>query len=233
MNRRRAPVARRGSRGPGSSRRRCCLLSRSHSPPRSRPRRSKAAPAQRISDGHVDFSGIWSPDRNFIYDLHDALDKGQGAAVTAVGRERSRANGRRKTIPKRNCLPTGVPRQLRIRGGSSRPRRTCSSCLKATSTAIARSFSTDARIPTIPIRPGTATPWPLGRRHAGRGYRWLQRQVLVRLRRAPAHRAAARGRALSPARLRSSRVRHDGRGPRRLHEAVHMHGHSATSTTSS
>ena len=36
----------------------------------------KAAPTPRAADGHVDFSGMWSPDRNFIYDIHDTLEKG-------------------------------------------------------------------------------------------------------------------------------------------------------------
>jgi hypothetical protein len=37
----------------------------------------KPAAAPRTVNGKVDFSGIWSPDRNFIYDLHDALEKGE------------------------------------------------------------------------------------------------------------------------------------------------------------
>src|SRR5213078_4284149 len=36
----------------------------------------KAAPTPRTADGHVDLSGMWSPDRNFIYDIHDTLEKG-------------------------------------------------------------------------------------------------------------------------------------------------------------
>jgi len=70
----------------------------------------KSAPAPRTADGHVDFSGIWSPDRNFIYDLHDALNKGESLPLQPwaekVARERLS-----KDDPEAQCLPTGVPRQ--------------------------------------------------------------------------------------------------------------------------
>jgi len=70
----------------------------------------KAAPAPRTADGHVDFSGIWGPDRNFIYDLNDALDKGTVLPLQPwaekIARERPS-----KDDPEAQCLPTGVPRQ--------------------------------------------------------------------------------------------------------------------------
>ena len=70
----------------------------------------KSASAPRTADGHVDFSGIWSPDRNFIYDLNDALDKGTTLPLQPwaekVARERPS-----KDDPEAQCLPTGVPRQ--------------------------------------------------------------------------------------------------------------------------
>ncbi|HJZ70110.1 MAG TPA: hypothetical protein VKE51_00140, partial [Vicinamibacterales bacterium] len=80
---------------------------------RARPKRVEivqAAPAPRTADGKVDFSGIWGPDRNFIYDIHDALKKGDSLPIQPwaekVARERLS-----KDDPEAHCLPTGVPRQ--------------------------------------------------------------------------------------------------------------------------
>jgi hypothetical protein len=62
------------------------------------------------ADGKTDFSGIWSADRNFIYDLHDALKKGETLPLQPwaekVARERMS-----KDDPEAQCLPAGVPRQ--------------------------------------------------------------------------------------------------------------------------
>jgi hypothetical protein len=71
---------------------------------------AKSAPTPRTADGKVDFSGIWSPDRTFIYDIHDALPKGTELPLQPwaekVARERLS-----KDDPEARCLPTGVPRQ--------------------------------------------------------------------------------------------------------------------------
>ena len=70
----------------------------------------RPGPAPRTTDGKVDFSGIWSPDRNFIYDLHDALPKGTDLPLQPwaekIARERLSIDD-----PEALCLPTGVPRQ--------------------------------------------------------------------------------------------------------------------------
>jgi hypothetical protein len=70
----------------------------------------KPAPAPRTAGGKVDFSGIWSPDRTFIYDIHDALKKGETVPLQpwALKVTRERLS---KDDPEALCLPTGVPRQ--------------------------------------------------------------------------------------------------------------------------
>ena len=71
---------------------------------------AKSAPAPRTADGKPDFSGIWSPDRNFIYDIQDALKKGETLPLQpwALKTAKERLS---KDDPEALCLPTGVPRQ--------------------------------------------------------------------------------------------------------------------------
>src|SRR5215472_2473310 len=75
-----------------------------------KPASPKGATAPRTADGHVDFSGIWSPDRNFIYDLHDALNKGESLPLQPWAEKLARER-LSKDDPEAQCLPTGVPRQ--------------------------------------------------------------------------------------------------------------------------
>ena len=67
-------------------------------------------PTPRTSDGKMDFSGIWSADRRFIYDINDALKPGEQLPIQPwalkVTLERES-----KDDPEALCLPTGVPRQ--------------------------------------------------------------------------------------------------------------------------
>lgn len=67
-------------------------------------------PAPRAADGHVDLSGIWSPDAHFIYDINDALKPGETLPIQpwALDLTKQRLS---KDDPEANCLPTGVPRQ--------------------------------------------------------------------------------------------------------------------------
>src|SRR5438874_1658490 len=69
-----------------------------------------AGPTPRTSDGKPDLSGIWAPDRNFIYDISSALKKGETLPLQDWARKVTK-NNMSKDDPEANCLPTGVPRQ--------------------------------------------------------------------------------------------------------------------------
>ena len=72
--------------------------------------KAKSAPTPRTADGKVDFTGIWTADRNFIYDIHDALKPGEELPLQpwALKTAKERLS---KDDPEALCLPTGVPRQ--------------------------------------------------------------------------------------------------------------------------
>ena len=72
--------------------------------------KAKSAPAPRTASGKVDLSGLWSPDRNFIYDINDALKKDDKLPIQdwALKLTKQRLS---KDDPEAQCLPTGVPRQ--------------------------------------------------------------------------------------------------------------------------
>jgi hypothetical protein len=73
-------------------------------------RATPPAPTPRTADGKVDFSGIWTPDRKFIYDINDALKPGETLPIQdwALKVTLERLS---KDDPEARCLPTGVPRQ--------------------------------------------------------------------------------------------------------------------------
>ena len=149
--------------------------------PVSRARSRRAAP--RTADGKVDFSGIWSPDRNFIYDLHDALEKGETLPLQPWAEKLARER-LSKDDPEALCLPTGVPRQAPY------PWRIVQT---ANAHVLPVRGQHPQLSPDLPRRPeasrgsGSDLVRPLGRslgrRHAGRGFGGIQRQVLVRFRR--------------------------------------------------
>src|SRR5579863_1786902 len=66
-------------------------------------------PAPKLADSKPDFSGVWSPDRKFIYDINDALKPGDTLPIQpwALKLTKERPS---KDDPEANCLPTGVPR---------------------------------------------------------------------------------------------------------------------------
>jgi hypothetical protein len=67
-------------------------------------------PTPRTPDGKVDFSGIWSPDPHFIYDINGALADGEELPIQPWALKTTVERGS-KDDPEANCLPTGVPRQ--------------------------------------------------------------------------------------------------------------------------
>jgi hypothetical protein len=66
-------------------------------------------PAPRLADGKPDFSGVWSPDRTFIYDISSALKKGETLPLQPWAEKLTKEH-MSKDDPEANCLPTGVPR---------------------------------------------------------------------------------------------------------------------------
>jgi len=72
--------------------------------------KAKSGPTPRTADGKVDLSGLWSPDRNFIYDISDSLKPGDKLPAQTWAEKLARER-MSKDDPEANCLPTGVPRQ--------------------------------------------------------------------------------------------------------------------------
>jgi hypothetical protein len=66
-------------------------------------------PAPRTSSGKPDLSGVWGPDRSFIYNIETALKKGEKLPLQPWA-EKLAAQRQSKDDPEANCLPTGVPR---------------------------------------------------------------------------------------------------------------------------
>src|SRR3974390_2305042 len=74
-----------------------------------RPANVPKGPAPKLADGRPDFSGVWSPDRNFIYDINDALKKGDTLPIQPWALDLTKKRPSHDD-PEANCLPTGVPR---------------------------------------------------------------------------------------------------------------------------
>lgn len=69
----------------------------------------KAGPAPRASDGKPDLSGIWTPDRSFIYDISTSLAPGEELPLQPWAAELTKKRMNHDD-PEANCLPAGVPR---------------------------------------------------------------------------------------------------------------------------
>ena len=71
--------------------------------------KAPTGPVPRTADGKPDLSGIWSPDRTFIYDITSALKPGEALPLQPWAAKLTRER-MSKNDPEANCLPTGVPR---------------------------------------------------------------------------------------------------------------------------
>ena len=69
----------------------------------------KSAPAPRTKEGKPDLSGVWGPDRNFIYNISSALKPGESLPIQPWAADLAKKRPS-KEDPEANCLPTGVPR---------------------------------------------------------------------------------------------------------------------------
>ena len=67
------------------------------------------APVPRAADGKPDLSGIWGPDRNFIYDISSSLKAGETLPIQPWAAKLTKERMSRED-PEANCLPAGVPR---------------------------------------------------------------------------------------------------------------------------
>ena len=72
--------------------------------------KGKSAPTPRTAAEKIDFSGIWSPDRTFIYDINETLKKGETLPIQPCALKLTKER-MSKDDPEALCLPTGVPRQ--------------------------------------------------------------------------------------------------------------------------
>jgi hypothetical protein len=68
-----------------------------------------AGPAPRADNGKPDLSGIWSPDRTFIYDIASSLKPGETLPIQPWAAKVTKEH-MSKDDPEANCLPAGVPR---------------------------------------------------------------------------------------------------------------------------
>jgi hypothetical protein len=66
-------------------------------------------PPPRTTQSKADFSGVWSPDRTFIYDISSALKPGETLPLQPWAEELAKSR-MSKDDPEANCLPAGVPR---------------------------------------------------------------------------------------------------------------------------
>jgi hypothetical protein len=77
--------------------------------PKPKDQKVPTGPAPRLPDGKPDFSGIWSADRNLIYDITNAMKKGDEFPIQPWALKTAQER-QSQDDPEARCLPTGVPR---------------------------------------------------------------------------------------------------------------------------
>ena len=196
-------------------------------------------PAPRTPAGKPDFSGVWDhpyvPDMSRSNPRNPAIQKGPGdLPYTEAGPREHR------------CLRSGQERRLHRDVHALRPDA-------VDELAVSAPDHAERQVRRLPVRAEHLVPRgavqgralegpephlvrrvdrPVGRRHAGRGHRRLQRLHPARHPRRPAQRQAAPGADVQDDRRRPHRLhRHRGR-PGLLHEAVDQRAHvHAVATT--
>jgi hypothetical protein len=66
-------------------------------------------PTPKTFDGKPDLTGIWTPDRTFIYDISSSLKPGEELPIQPWALKLTKEH-MSKDDPEANCLPAGVPR---------------------------------------------------------------------------------------------------------------------------
>ena len=151
-----------------------------------------AAPAPRMADGKPDLSGLWQLGLEIGYAANITADLAPADIqpwARALSRSGWRISGRTIRKSPAACPVDRVTSPAAVCRRSSRRQRCSRSCSRISPTV--RSFSTAAHCRAIRIPLDGLFGRTLGRRHARRRKRRLQRQDLARLRRPSAQRGVA------------------------------------------
>lgn len=70
---------------------------------------NSTAPAPRNADGTPDLSGLWGPDKNFMYDISSALKPGETLPLQPWAAKASKEHMSNED-PNVRCRPSGIPR---------------------------------------------------------------------------------------------------------------------------
>jgi hypothetical protein len=123
---------------------------------------SPAGPTPKAADGKPDLTGIWTPDRTFIYDISTSLGKGEDLPLqpwaAKLAKERMS-----KDDPEANCLPAGVPRMAPYPWKIVQTPTLIVFLFEGNIHTYRQVFLDGREHPKDPTPPGTATPPASGR----------------------------------------------------------------------